>query len=176
MKYLLDFDRTLFDTAAFGQQVNNDGEGSHLFDSDIWKKYQASDYLFPEVIDWLEQKNKEDLFIVTAYVSALGLSAQDYQAEKLRSSKIEGKVESVILVKEDKGKVVAKITDQFLPDEPVVFVDDKIEQCLSVRAHAPQVQCFLMVRNRSVVGEIEEVKGIKIVSSLKELDVMIKEI
>ncbi len=59
---------------------------------------------------------------------------------------------------------------QFPPHEPVVFVDDLLKNCLSVKAVVPHAQCFWLVRTQAPEGEVLVPEGITLVRTLVEVD------
>ncbi|MCA9361871.1 hypothetical protein KC906_00710 [Candidatus Kaiserbacteria bacterium] len=176
MKYVLDFDDTLYDAKRFKQQVAADGTAHLLFTPEIWQLYDVQDYLHTDTVDWLASKQQEDLFILTAAMTSDGKVVMAYQQEKLRCSKLGAVVFEIIFSAGEKGVETAEIASRFPPSEPIIFIDDKIEQCLSVKATVPQAHCFLMVRDPSVIGEAETVRSIDVVHSLADVDAKIREL
>lgn len=176
MEYLLDFDDTLYDAKSFKEQVAIDGTGSMLFTPEIWQHYDVREYLHFDTLDWLKGKAKENLFILTAAMNREGRVVMEYQKEKLRCSGMSKLVARVVFTSEVKGDAAAEIASQFPPHETIVFVDDKIEQCLSVQVALPHAFCFLMVRNPNVIGSIDMVRGIPVVHTLADVDVKMKEL
>lgn len=171
MKYLLDFDRTLFDTDAFVAQVERDGRGGALLTPGIWDQYHVQDFLYADVLSWLKTVAREDVYIVTALAG--GDEAAAFQRAKLASGGFNELVTDTHFVSGLKGEVVAEIAKQFPPEEPIVFVDDRIEQCLSVQACAPQVTVCLMVREPESIGEVSTVQRMPVVHDLSGVDAII---
>lgn len=176
MKYILDFDRTLFDTDSFISQVEADGKRSILVTTEIWSHYNARDFLYKDVLDWLLSKNKSDIQILTAVTADLGDKADSFQREKLNSANLKKFVSSTTFVTGEKGQSVAEIAKQFPLEEKLVFVDDRIEQCLSVKETMSEVICCLMVRDKSLIGEVKMVNNLKVVSTLADVDVIMSSI
>ncbi len=69
-----------------------------------------------------------------------------------------------------------EIAKQFPPEETVVFVDDTIEQCLSVKESLPNSICCLIVRNKSLIDDIEITQDIRVVQCLADVDDIIESI
>jgi hypothetical protein len=174
MKFLLDFDHTLLDTTAFVEQVRADGRDSILITPGIWSHYDVRDFLYPDVLNWLESKAKEDLCILTAMTPQLGPEAGAFQKEKLHSGRFDDLVESVVFMIGEKGEAGDKIAYNFSPQETTVFVDDKIEQCLSVKNAVPHAHVFLMVREPEQIGSVQQIQNIHVVHTLADVDAIIE--
>jgi hypothetical protein len=174
MKYLLDFDHTLLDTEKLKQQTAKDGRLDLVGTPEFWKHYAVRDFLFPDVIPWLQSKPKESLHIVTAFKPSQGPQAKAFQEAKCMSDGFSDHFESVTVMEGEKGTVVVEIAERFSVGESVVFVDDRLSQCLSVKEHLPHAYCFLMVRE----GEVPKVvpAGIIAVSTLAEVDGMMMQL
>lgn len=172
MKYILDFDHTLLDTTAFVDVVVRDGRENILITPTIWSHYDVRTFLYEDVLGWLRSKPKDSLYILTAITPELGPLSTEFQKEKLFSGKFDEFVSGVTFMVGEKGEMAAEIASQFPPQEPVVFIDDRPEQCLSVKQHLPQSHCFLMVRSGSLPEDLPA--GIIAVSILAEVDVIMK--
>ena len=174
MKYILDFDRTLFDTPAYYQKVAELKLEEIQFDPEIWKQIEADEFLYEDVIDWLSTKSQEDLYILTAVNPNYGDGQGTHQKGKLTGSKVEELVSDVVFTQGLKGEHVAEIAKQFPPDETIVFVDDMLEQCVSVKNTLPDTVCCLIVRDESLIEKVDIPEGIKVVRCLSEVDDIIK--
>lgn len=170
MKYLLDFDHTLFDTDAFVRAVRLSGTKIPLVSEEIWGEFVAADYLHNDTLDFLKSKNPTDIIILTMVTVSYGELAFPFQKRKVEQEPILSHVQEIEYVDDVKGPRAAEIAKQFPPEEPIVFVDDHIEQCLSVKQHVPQCRCFLLVRDRSVIGDVKSIQDIEVVHSLQEVD------
>jgi FMN phosphatase YigB (HAD superfamily) len=173
MRYIIDFDRTLFDFAQFVARVEADGRRTELATPKIWQYYNVSDFFYPDVLSWFESKLREELYILTAMTPSYGPEACEYQREKLARSGLVELVSDVTFMVGEKGSHAAAIANRFPPHEPIVFIDDRIEHCLEVTAAVPRATCCLMVRDRSVIGDVSTVRGMPVVHTLKEVDAMI---
>ena len=170
MKYFLYFDRTLFDTPACYTELTQVFGEDFEFVPEVWDKVSVCDYLYADVLPWVDGKAKDDVYVVTAFTPSYGEASEAYQRSKLLCSQLTDKVREVVVMQGLKGELVAEIASQFPPTEPIAFVDDRIEQCLSVQKHAPQVTCCLMVRDQAVIGDVESVQGIRVVHCLQDVD------
>lgn len=176
MKYIIDFDHTLFDANAFIEKVEIDGRSDILYTPAIWKYYDVKDFLYSDVIGWLGSKIRSDLHILTAITPSKGEYSNEFQKVKLQNDVIAKMVNSISFVIGEKGESVASIAEQFPPQEQIVFIDDRIEQCLSVQAVSPEVTCCLMVRDPSIIGDIKSIRGIHVVHTLMDVDVIMDRI
>lgn len=176
MKYLLDFDRTLFDTEAFIQTYERSGASTELVSPEIWEEFSAADFLYAEVRQFFQSKSATDIYIVTMFTKQYGEKSYDYQKAKVEQEPILSWVEQIEYVDGLKGERAAEIAKQFPPYEPIIFVDDRIEQCLSVKKHVPTSHCFLLVRDPSLIGDVENVQEIEVAHSLTDIDAKIKEL
>jgi len=166
MKYILDFDRTLFDTSAYVATVEQAGLTlAQRITPDIWNQYQVRDFLYPEVLDWLQSKNKSDLHILTAISPELGPLATEFQKQKLYNGNFSELVEGITFMIGDKGTYVKEIAG----NTEAVFVDDKLSHHISVKEHADAVHCALMHRSGELVDSTSRA-DIAVVHDLYELD------
>jgi hypothetical protein len=175
MKLFLDFDHTLFDCDRFIADISQVGDLTEYIMPATWEHYDARTYLFPDTLDWLRSKNRSDLHIVTAITSGYGEQAGLYQRAKVKSSGVVELVQSVVYVEDDKGAAVLRMVADSL-DEVIVFVDDRIEHCLSVKAAVPQSVCCLMVRDPATIGTVSTVQGMYVVHCLTDVDAIIEQV
>jgi FMN phosphatase YigB (HAD superfamily) len=176
MKFVLDFDRTLFDTHNCYQALRDIWGESLDFTPELWTGFNAQAYLYPDVMEWLTSKHQADLYIVTAHTPSHGPQSEEYQIEKLHRSGLHAHTHSVTIMEGLKGPTVADLATLWPSDELIVFVDDKREQCLSVKQHNPNAICCLMARDKSVIGDIDEVQGMPVVHCLADVDDVINKI
>ena len=173
MKYILDFDRTLFDTDLFIVQLKSDGYSYDALVPEMLDGYLIEKFLYRDVVSFLKDKSKFDVTILTALGSLLyGDRVSEYQKVKVEQEPILSLVGNFIYVEDVKGEAAGEIAAQFHPRDPVVFVDDLLSQCLSVKQRLPQSHCFLMVRSGSLPEDLPA--GIIAVSTLAEVDVIMK--
>jgi len=172
MKYLIDFDRTLLDFERLRNTVTHDGKLDLVGTVAFWEHYNAMDFLFPDVLQWLATKDPSSIHILTAYKPSLGLEAKAYQEEKVRSGGFINLVGGMTVMEGDKGSAAASIAEQWPPHEPIVFIDDWGDQCRSVKTTLPNAHCFMMVRYNVCPPEAGD--GIIPVSCLSEVDAIIE--
>jgi len=168
MQYILDFDHTLFNSSAFAAVVTQDGlhQADYMTPS-IWDRYNVDDFLYPDVIPWLQSKSKQDLHILTAMTPEYGPQATAYQKHKLANSAVADLVNGITFMVGDKGSFVQEIATS----EAVMFVDDKLSHHISVRQHAPHVRC-VQIKRPGVTVEQTNQSDIMVVQGLDELDTL----
>lgn len=170
MKYVLDFDHTLMDTDKFVKQVDADGRRDILVTPGIWNYYNARDFLYDDVLDFLMAKPKEDLVILTAMTPSLGPEACDFQKEKLENAQMDDLVSEIIFMTGDKGPYLKKLYD----GSPMCFVDDSIGHHDSVQQCEPNIVSFLMQRPGVTPVVSSENSAIHTIEHLAQVDAIIK--
>jgi hypothetical protein len=172
MNYLLDFDHTLMDTEALKMRAQVEGTDVLVGSPDFWQHHSVMEFLFPDVLPWLHTKPKESLHILTAFKPSQGLAARSFQEAKLASGGFSELVGSVTVMEGQKGSVAVSLAKRFPLNEPIVFIDDRPDQCLSVKEHLPQAHCFLI--HRYGVSTHNAPPGVSAVYSLAEVDAIMK--
>lgn len=168
MKYLLDFDHTLMDTEALKSEALHRGTTRLVGTTDFWEHHSVTPFLFSDVLPWLESKSRESFHILTAFKPSQGPDAEEFQRAKIASDGFSNLVDSVTVMEGMKGEWAATITSRFPAHEPVAFIDDRLDQCLSVKEALPHVHCFLMLRYNVCPPEV--VSHIHSVTCLAEVD------
>lgn len=135
MRYVLDFDRVLFDTDAFIKELKDKGiyeipRGPDLLRAVVEKEIDWTAFVHPGVIDFLKTHG-EECTIVSSYFSRKRLdnepSAQDlelFQSEKIRLSGLSGLVKKVIITGESKE---AALKGLYQVNEHMILLDDERE-------------------------------------------------
>jgi hypothetical protein len=170
MKYILDFDRTLFDVEKLYQELEAIGKSEIAGTQESLSLIPMSDLLFPDVLDFFNEKNSDDIYILS---SAKGLTAQwetDYQAAKIAATGIDAKVCQVRVVEGKKGAEALEIAHLFSSEETIVFVDDRLENCLDVKSVLPKVYCFLVIRDEVIPEYDYAGVGVSVVHTLTEVN------
>ncbi len=171
MKYILDFDQTLFDTNLLKSHFERDGIDYSNLSPLLLQNYPTANYLFEDVEPFLSCRPKEDIIILTAFGrEKYGEGVVAYQKYKVEQEPINSLVGEVVYVEGDKGEAAAEIASQFPPHEPVIFVDDLLVQCKSVATALPNSTCCLIVRDPSNFDSTSIPDHIYLIFSLAELD------
>tara|TARA_B100000508_G_scaffold70522_2_gene55021 strand:- start:295 stop:816 length:522 start_codon:yes stop_codon:yes gene_type:complete len=173
MKYILDFDRTLFDVEGLYLALEEKEQRHLAGTTESLLLLDPADFLFPDVIDFLKKHKKEDLFILS---SSQGITAdwtEDYQAEKIERTGLSEYVAEVIVMKGGKGEFVRDLVADF-PEDNFAFIDDQAEQCISVKNMSPEVECFVVKRDDENRELDETVDGFRIIKSLFDLSKLLQ--
>lgn len=170
MKYILDFDRTLFDADALLADLEKDQVDFSQLGPEVLEGRPSEQYLYPDALEFLRTKNREDVYILTALSTRYGDRILEFQKAKVEQEPILSLVQEMKYTEREKGDPARDIAKQFSQSDTVVFVDDVLANCLAVKAALPKVKCFLLVRDRDVVGDILSERGIPIVHTLAEVD------
>ncbi|MEY2665322.1 MAG: hypothetical protein RLZZ480_427, partial [Candidatus Parcubacteria bacterium] len=104
MRYVVDFDRTLFDFERLRNVVTHDGKLDLVGTVAFWEHYNAMDFLFPDVRGWIASKDPLSIHILTAFKSSLGPEAKAYQEEKIKSGGFLNLVGGMTVMEGDKGE------------------------------------------------------------------------
>ena len=171
--YILDFDRTLFDVERLYLELAKINQSHLAGTEESFSLFSFKDLLFSDVKEFILNKR------VVILSSSNGINKDwetEYQNKKIAETGLDKLVEEVVVMSGDKGVHARQIAEQFGAHEPVVFIDDRIENCLSVKRNLPESHCFLMARDPEVVGNNKQIMGIKVVNTLLEVDDIIKEL
>lgn len=171
MKYILDFDHTLFDTERFSEAAESCKENGVWVTPAIWDIFDASEFFYKDVIDFLSEHDREDAHLLTAVTPSLGPEATLFQQEKVERSGILNYVKTVTYMEGDKGPYVAELFD----GSPALFVDDRADHLQSALEHCPQVVVAQMIRPGLEGLVVINDQNIPVVTSLAELPQLVGE-
>ncbi len=170
MKYILDFDRVIFDSDAYIKTVKTRRLDSLFVDPKIWDILSVRDYLYPDALDFLRAQDRESMTVITAMSPQLGPNARAYQRRKLADSGIAEFVRDVIIMEGEKGPYVRDVYD----GAETIFVDDTLSNLHSVQRSCSEVRCVQMLRIKPVrAEEVSENPDIPVVQSFSGLSAMI---
>jgi phosphoglycolate phosphatase-like HAD superfamily hydrolase len=101
-------------------------------------------YLFPDVMSFLE-KYKDDgheLFLVS-------FGSDNFQMKKIEGSGIQKNFTEIKIGQIDKAAEIQVIIEEYNLDmkEPMIFIDDRIEQIEEVKTELPDIQTILLQRS-----------------------------
>ena len=142
MKYILDFDRVLFDVGSYKKILDSRGIRDLEFEPSVWDTLTVRDFLYDDVIPFLSSIARNDLIIISAMTPRYGPHVREYQKRKLIDVHLEEYVSEVVVMEGDKAPYVCKYADTF----PAVFVDDKLSHLESSLKSCPSIQCVQMIR------------------------------
>jgi hypothetical protein len=145
MIVVLDFDHTLYDTSSLVEDLATIRSDDVFVRENFWDQLDAKQYIYPDVLPFLQSKAPTDFLILTAVTPSLGPESEAFQKRKVFDSGLDELVSEVIFMVGDKGPYVEQISSAY--DSVVVFIDDKFEHLISVKTKCPDVVCLQMVRN-----------------------------
>jgi hypothetical protein len=168
MNYILDIDRTLFDSDRW--RTEHGGEYTEaLVTPTVWQHSDVAAYRYDDALPWLAAHSPEELHILTAMSPRLGPTAKSFQVAKLAHLGVADMVASLTFMEGDKGPHVAVLA----ASQPAVFVDDSLDHHQSVRIVAPQVTCCLMVRPGQPEPAMPLPPDIHLVRNLADVDAIV---
>jgi hypothetical protein len=166
MKYILDFDHTLYETARFKEDARAYDALETWATPAIWDSLDERSYFYNDTIPFLLTLNRCDVVILTAVSPELGVHARAFQEAKLKKSGIAPFVHEILFMEGDKGPYV----EQLYEGTPTVFLDDTLAHLESAKAHCPGVYTVQMVRpGLEHRGPISASSAIPVLSSLEPL-------
>ena len=163
MKYILDFDRTIFDMDALYSQIAKTNPHSKLGTTKSLDTIDLPKFIFPDAEAFLAAHQPSDLYIVS---SCYGKSATwdiEYQKEKIKRSKIAQQVNQVFVVPESKVEAIKPLV---VGTTKAIYVDDHLEHVQAVAAALPDVQTVYLDRT----GTAPAPAGLQRITSLAEID------
>ena len=167
MRYIFDFDHTLYDTDAFVEAAEPYRASGEWVTPRIWDILDATTFFYGDTIKYLELLQPKDITVLTAWTPALGPESFEFQESKIERSDITKYVGDIIIMEGDKGPIIKELYD----DEPTVFVDDRVDHLLSAKKHCPEIMVVQMIRPG--VKELPTDPTVPFVNSLKEITKML---
>lgn len=165
MKYLLDFDRTVFDMESLYESIAQTNPQTELGTIASLDGLPLETFLFPDALQFFASHDPSDIEIISSCYGKTGQWDLDYQKEKIRLSNVADFVGQVHVVAEDKVSCIEKITGR----KPAVFVDDHPEHIRQVAEALPTVTAVYIDR----LQERSDAGNVKRIESLTELDASI---
>lgn len=174
MKYIFDVDETLFDTEKFRQDAEPYKADGTWVTPGIWDVLDAADYLYPDVLSYIESLGKENVILLTAVTPDLGPESEAFQKAKVEQSGLFKLASQTIFMEGLKGPHIKELAAS---SGPMVFVDDREIQLQSAREYAPEVLAVRMERKLTTGGgQFESIPGLSEfpkITSLEALDTVI---
>ena len=167
MKLIFDFDRTLFDVEKLYQLLREQDAMDLAGTAKSFEIVDFAELLFPDVVSFLESHKKEDLFILSSHSGTTANWGREYQEQKIIKTGIDQLVEKVVVMFGDKAGYVKELVGNF-SDERVLFIDDQITHCQSVKESVPTVECMLMKREHTPQEEGDFQDGFRIINKLSD--------
>ena len=145
MKYILDFDYTLYDTDLFSQTAEpfkQRDESGQWVTPRIWDILDASDFFYNDTLTFLSALHPSDVTILTAWTPSLGPESYEFQKSKVERSGIQDLVGTIVYMEGDKGPYVRDL----YRNEKTVFVDDRLDHLQSAKKYCPNILVAHMIR------------------------------
>ena len=163
MKYILDFDRTVFDMDALYEKIESVNPGVEVGTVESLKDINLEELLFPDALDFFSLQDQENIQIVS---SSFGLTGQwdlEYQKIKIEKSNVAQYVSDVHVVADSKISTIKRIARNV---DQAVYVDDHPEHVLNAMQHISGLTVVYINRK----NEQPEIPGVKTIRSLAELE------
>ena len=167
IKYLFDFDRTVFDMEQLYREIATHNPDATLGTVDSLAGIDVPQLLFADAVEFFASHNREAIDILSSGHGKTGTWDPAYQSEKVRLSGIGEYVHQVHVVAKDKVSVLQEVTKQH--DGRLVFVDDHPDNVVAVAAALPEITTVYLDR----LQEHAVAASIPRIESLAELDAII---
>jgi len=167
MKYLLDFDRTVFDMEGLYQAIKQTHPGIDLGTVASLKGIDLEQFIFPDALQFFTAHNPEHIEIVSSGFGLTGQWEVEYQAKKIEQSGVSQYVHAIHVVADSKITTIKRLARE---SDQVTYVDDHPEHIASAVQHIPGLQVVFIDRT----GSQSPVTGATTISSLTELGVKIQ--
>jgi FMN phosphatase YigB (HAD superfamily) len=167
MKYILDFDRTVFDMDALYTQIAKINPDTKLGTIESLDKIDIARFIFPDALAFVAAHQSSDIYIVS---SCYGKSATwdiEYQREKIKRSKIALQVNRVYVVSTSKIAVLKSLTTDMTK---AIYVDDHLGHVQAAADALPDLQTVYLDR----AGATPAPAGIPRITSLAEINTVTK--
>lgn len=123
-------------------------------------------YIFKDALNFLEKLSNRDLYI-------LSYGDKDFQAEKIKNSKIAHYFKKIIITNKNKAKAIKDLISN--PKENYFFIDDKIEHLKEMKNMRGMSLFYL---KRDMAEKKLDIKNCKIykVKNFREISTIIKKV
>jgi len=167
MKYILDFDRTVFDMDRLYACITKNNPLVALGTVASLENIDLTRFIFPDALAFLVTQQQNDICIVSSCYGTSAVWDMAYQTEKIKRSGIAQYVNKVFVVPESKVAVIKRLSQDTVA---TVFVDDHPEHVQAVASALPEVHTFYLDRSNSAPIPLG---GIPMIKSLTELPLAI---
>ena len=167
MKYLLDFDRTVFDMDGLYLAIAATNPDATLGTLDSLENIDLEALLFPDALEFFATHEQLQIEIVS---SGFGLTAQwdvSYQTAKINRSNVAKYVSAIHVVPDSKISTIKRLTRDSETD--VLYVDDHPENIKTAVSNISHLKVVYL--DRSGAGAV--IPGATTISSLTEIDAII---
>jgi hypothetical protein len=144
MKYLLDFDRTVFDMEGLYVALAKKNPGAKLGSIESLNGIDLENLLFPDAIDFFNSHNKEQIEIVSSGFGLTGQWEVAYQQKKIELSGVAKYVNEIHVVADSKISTIKRIARE---SDAITYVDDHPEHVQSALQHISGLSVVYLDRN-----------------------------
>lgn len=163
MKYILDFDRTVFDMESLYQAIAKQNPDATLGTVESLEGIDLEQFLFADALEFFVQHAAENIEIVSSGFGLTGQWELAYQTEKIRRSNVTQYVAKSHVVTDSKIAEIKQIAESA---KEVVYVDDHPENIANALENIDGLQVVYIDRS----GEGKVITGAATISLLTELD------
>lgn len=146
----LDFDRTLFDTDSDNAAIALANVSHLIGDPAVNSIVDPAPFLCTDVIPFLESRNQEEVYIVSAVTARFGPRSADYQRDKIEKAGVASRVAEVVLTGDSKVEALRDIAARH-SGKRVAFLDDRTDVLIEVHNALPNVVVVHMSRDGAKV-------------------------
>jgi len=167
MRYVLDFDRTLFDTER--SYVRFEERGLVAGDPAAWEVLDSAEFLYPDTRQFLERTRGVHPMAVLTFADTETYGPANSVFQRTAVERAVGQYVDEIVCTEDPDK--SKHVSLFRSGEPVVFLDDTPAMLECVAAAHPHVLCVHVRRPETKHYDTET--SFVTVSSLDDIEAVL---
>jgi hypothetical protein len=167
MKYLLDFDRTVFDMDGLYLAIATQNPDATLGTTGSLVGIDIEALLFPDALGFFATHDQNQIEIIS---SGFGLTAQwevAYQTEKIKLSGIAKYVTAIHVVPDSKVSTIKRLVRESEGD--VTYVDDHPENIKNALQNIPTLSVVYLDRS----GEQKEIPGATTIARLTDISTII---
>ena len=166
MKYLLDFDRTVFDMEGLYKAIDRHNPDAVLGSVESLEGIDLEGLLFPDAIEFFNTHPKEQMEIVSSGFGLTGQWEVSYQQKKIELSGVAKYVNAIHVVADSKISTIKRIAREC---DDVTYVDDHPENVQNAIQHIPGLSVVYLDRT----GKGVQIAGATSITSFAELDAII---
>lgn len=162
MKYLLDFDRTVFDMEGLYAAIKKQNPQETLGSVESLEGIDLEALLFPDAIDFFKAHNAADIEIVSSGFGLTGQWEVSYQQKKIELSGVAKYVGAIHVVADSKISTIKRIARE---SDSVMYVDDHPENIQNAVQHISGLHVVYINRESEDVSLV----GAQTISTLADL-------
>ncbi len=169
MKYLLDFDRTVFNMEGLYQAIDQHNPNAELGTVASLQGLDLEQFLYPDALAFFNTQDPANIDIVSSGFGLTGQWEVEYQTKKIELSGVATYVNAVHVVADSKISTIKRLARE---SDDVTYVDDHPEHIATAVQHIPGLEVVYI--DRSGVQQI--IPGAKTIASLVDLNASIRQL